>query len=92
MAITVTGGVVSLNGNASVKATVDTLNFPNANRVNGQVPINAVGVLTIKNVPDYQNFVALNSLNYADSNHNNDAILRVDSVVGPTKYNITRTA
>jgi|GEM_PF-5222025 len=92
MAITVNGGIVSLRGNASVKASVGQMDFPNVNRANGQVPINAAGVLTITNVPDHQNFAALDVLNYGDGNNNNNAVLRVDRVVGPTKFNITRTA
>ena len=92
MPITVNGGMVSLSTNPAVKANVEVINFPNANRVNGQVPIGAQGVMTLKNVPDIQNFATGNNLYYRDGNNNNNATLRVDSVVGPTKYNITRTA
>jgi hypothetical protein len=90
MAITVKGGMVSLDGNEKVKAAVDQIDFPTANRVNGQVPGGAVGVLALTNVPDHQNFVKDNQLKYSDSNNNNNATLTVNSVVGPTKYNVTK--
>ncbi|WP_281990576.1 hypothetical protein [Aquimarina aggregata] len=92
MSIKIVGGIVSLTTNPKVKAIVNTIDFPNVNRVHGQVPIGAQGVMVIKNVPDHQNFVPGNILNYRDSNNNNNAQLTVNSVVGPTKYNVTRTA
>jgi hypothetical protein len=92
MAITVTGGVVSSANKPSIKATVDTINFPTSNRVGGQVPVNAAGVMTLKAPPDYQNFAVNNVLKYADGNNNNNAQLTVTGVVGPSKYKVTRTA
>jgi len=90
MAIKVTGGQVSLQGNARVKATVVEIDFPNANRVNGAVPAGAAGTLIIKNVPDHQNFQRRDALNYEDGNNNNAATLDVTGVVGPTKYSVTK--
>lgn len=92
MSITVKGGIVSLSTNVTVKAEVNTIEFANSNRVNGAVPINAEGVMTLNKTPDHQNFVKGDNLNYRDSNHNNDASFKVTSVVGPTKYKVTRTA
>ena len=92
MSITIEGGVVSLSTDPSVKAAVKTILFPNVNRVNGQVPIGAQGTMTLKDVPDHENFVIGNVLHYRDENNNNNANLTVNSVVGPTKYKVTRTA
>ncbi|SBS39202.1 hypothetical protein MSP8887_03705 [Marinomonas spartinae] len=92
MAIKVTGGVVTLNGLPNVKATVETINFPNNDRVNGEVPVGAQGTMILKNVPDRQNFVVHNVLDYRDGNNNNNAQLTVDRIDGPTKYLVTRTA
>jgi hypothetical protein len=39
-----------------------------------------------------KNFVTGNILYYRDGNNNNNANLTVNSVVGPTKYKVTRTA
>jgi len=89
MSITVNGGVVTVSNAATVKATVDNIVFV-GNRVNGQVPLQATGVMVIKNVPDGRNFNSLEVLFYRDGNNNNNASLRVDAVVGPTKYNVTR--
>ncbi len=92
MSITVEGGMVSLSTDQSVTATVKTILFPNDNRVNGQVPIGAQGTMTLKDVPDHKNFATKDVLYYRDGNNNNNANLTVNSVVGPTKYSVTRTA
>jgi hypothetical protein len=92
MSITVEGGVVTLSTDSKVKATVNNIIFPNDNRINGQVPIGAQGTMTLKDVPDHQNFATGNILYYRDGNNNNNVNLTVTSVVGPTKYKVTRTA
>jgi hypothetical protein len=92
MAIKIEGGAVSLQNDVKVKAIVDTINFPDANRVNNRVPVNSVGVMTLKSPPDNKNFKNGDTLNYRDSNNNNDASLAVKSVVGPSKYNIMKTS
>ncbi len=92
MAITVEDGMVKLSSNPKVKATVITIEFSKANRINGQVPAGAEGKMIIKNVPDYQNYVVNDVLSYSDSNSNNNAQLKVTRVYGPTKYGVTRTA
>jgi hypothetical protein len=48
--------------------------------------------MTLKGIPDHQNFATGNALYYRDGNNNNNAILTVTSVIGPTKYAITQTA
>ena len=83
---------MSLQSDGKVKVAVVTINFPTANRVKSRVPINSTGVMTSKNPPDFKNFMKGNALNYEDSNNNNNASLIVTSVVGPTKYNITKTS
>lgn len=92
MAIIITGGVVTLVGRPAVKATVETINFPNSNRnQQGQVPIGAQGTMILKNVPDHQNYKVNDVLDYRDGNNNNNAQLTVNRVDGPTKYQVTRT-
>lgn len=92
MSITIEGGIVSLSTDKTVKATVETILFPNDDRVNGQVPVGAQGTMTLKDVPDHKNFTTGNLLYYRDGNNNNNANLTVDSVIGPIKYKVTRTA
>lgn len=92
MAIEIKGGAVSLQNDKKVKAISDSINFPNANRVDGKVPVNSAGVMTLKSPPDNKNFVKGDALNYIDGNNNNNASLAVTSVVGPSKYNIVKTS
>ncbi|MEM8927648.1 MAG: hypothetical protein AAGC45_05560 [Bacteroidota bacterium] len=91
MPITVKGGVVSLSTDCQVKATVDNIDFPNSEREDGKVPMNAEGTMLLTNVPDKQNFAKGNVLDYRDSNRNNDSKLTVTSVVGSIKYKVKRT-
>ena len=90
MSITVIGGTVSLNNNPRVKAIVETINFPTANRIGGQVPAGANGTMTLVSPPDYQNFNRAEVLDYVDGNNNNNSRLTVTSTLGPSKYKVTK--
>lgn len=57
-------GMVPLSTDQSVTATVKTILFLNDNRVNRQVPIEAQGTMTLKDVPDHKNFATGNVLYY----------------------------
>ena len=87
----VTGGSVQRNMNEK-SANVDKIEFPTAGE-DPLVPNGTTGTLWLVNLPTHVGpYSAGDELQYSDSNHNNDSTLTVNSVVGPTKYKITKTA
>lgn len=90
MAIKIEGGVLASQNDSKIRGVVTEINFPQATRVNGKVPLESAGTAILKNPPDVQNFAKDEIVEYSDGNRNNTAYLRVTSVVGPAKYNLTR--
>lgn len=90
MAIKIEGGVVTSQNDSKIKGVVLTIDFPNATRVNGKVPLEAAGTMIPKDPPDHQNYKKDEILKYDDGNNNNLAYLKVTSAIGPSKYNLKR--
>ena len=85
----ITHGMVSLQGERKVAATVQLLVFPNfiQSPATPRPPVGVMGTLTITNVPEMRNFANGNIIVYIDGNNNNTTNLRITSVIGPCKFN-----
>ncbi len=87
----ITHGTVTANNDGAVTAPVDKLIFPTFVQSQATpIPLTGVtGTLTIKSVPDHRNFANNERVMYANSNRNNDNLLKIIKVIGPTKFNVT---
>jgi hypothetical protein len=88
----VLGGGVTLVRNVKATATVEVIDFKAPVNV-PVVPNGTTGTMTLTAPPAVVGcYTVGDDLHYQDSNRNNDSTLHIDTVIGPSKYGVTKKA